>query len=297
MILGIATGAAMVILFGVWGLKLYTDGDRVTGSAEGELEAKKQKKSSVFPLDPIADVIGRPFAGIASDLLAPRRSKLRARIDAAGRPGGMTVESYSRQTAGYVVLFGTLSVFFFLSGSILMGVVCLLGCLQKEAVLYSRAQSRQDHIERTLPDFLDVLAVTVSAGLSFRHALARVLESMPGPLADELNVALRQMDLGTSRREAFEDLRSRNKSPALDEFVTALLQAEELGAPLVTALTDISVDMRKQSATWAKRKAQRITPRITAVSTSLTLPALILIVLGAMYFGSGTDLGGAFSAR
>jgi tight adherence protein C len=141
-----------------------------------------------------------------------------------------------------------------------------------------------------MPDFLDVLAVTVSAGLSFRHALARVADSMPGALADEFTIALRQMDLGTPRREAFEDLRSRNSSEALNQFVTAILQAEELGAPLANALVEIASDMRRESAQWAKRKAQKNTPKVTAVTAALVLPAFMLLVVGAMFFGTGVDI-------
>ncbi|MEO5876364.1 MAG: type II secretion system F family protein [Streptosporangiaceae bacterium] len=288
-------GAAASVLIGVWGFVMRTADDRVM--TESSKEPKKKQKSDLFVLDPIADRLGRPLTGIAMDLMASRRSKIRRRIDRAGRPGGMTVESYCRQSAGYLVLFGGLGLFLFLNGSTFIGAICLLGIFQKEFLLFSRIQSRQDTIDRMMPDFLDVLTVTVSAGLNFRHALARVNDSMPGALAEEFNVALRQMELGTPRRDAFEDLRTRNSSPALDQFVTALLQAEELGAPLTSALVDISTDMRRESAQRAKRKAQRITPRITAVSTALTLPSLMLIVLGAMFFGSGVNVGGIFGGQ
>jgi tight adherence protein C len=204
----------------------------------------------------------------------------------------MTVESYARQTAGFIVIFGGFGLFLLINGQLIFGVLVMLGALQNELLLYGRMRTRQDDIERTLPDFLDVLAVTVSAGLSFRVALSRVSESMPGPLAEEFMVALRQMELGTPRREAFEDLRSRNSAEALGSFVTAILQAEELGAPLETALMEISVDMRRQAAQWAKRKAQRTNPSITAVTTALAMPALMAVVIGAMLFGAGV-LGGS----
>ena len=193
---------------------------------------------------------------------------------------------------GFVLMFGVFGLMLMASGQLIFGVLTMLGALQNEFVLYARVRARQDDIQRTLPDFLDVLAVTVSAGLGFRHALTRVAESMPGALADEFMVALRQMELGTPRRDAFEDLRKRNDSQALSQFVTAILQAEELGAPLATALIDIGADMRRESAQWAKRKAQRTTPRITAVTTALTLPAVMAIVLGSMLFSSGADLFG-----
>lgn len=286
MILGIAAGAALCVLVAVWGFSLMSAGERVAASAI-VVSSRKSKKNDTFILNVIADLVGRPFTRVAMDLLGPWRVKIRQRIDAAGRPGGMTVESYARTTAGYVVLFGSLGLLLLLSGKLLFALLCLLGALQNEGLLYGRIRARQDDIQRTMPDFLDVLAVTVTAGLSFRHALSRVAESMPGALAEEFLVALRQMELGTPRREAFEDLRSRNRSVALNQFVTAILQAEELGAPLATALMGISADMRRESAQWARRKAQRTTPSITAVTTALTLPALMAVVLGALFFGSG----------
>lgn len=284
--------AAFCALIGVWGFALATSGQRVTSSAIPA--SGKQADRDVFVLDLIAERIGTPFTRPAMEMLAPWRRKIRKRIDAAGRPGGLTVESYARRTAGYILLFGTLAVLLTLAGYMLFGFLLLFGCLQPELMLYGRRVSRQDDIQRSMPDFLDVLAVTVSAGLAFRTALGRAADSMPGPLAEEFIIALRQMELGTPRREAFEDLRERNSSEAVNQFVTALLQAEELGAPLSNALVDISNDMRRTSAQWAKRKAQRTTPKITAVTMALTLPALMLIVLGALFYGSGAGTGGLF---
>ncbi len=292
-ILGIGLGAALAFLLGVRGFALYTAGDRVVPGALPQ-SAPKSKTEGPFILNRIADVVGRPFTGPMLELLAPWRSQIRRRIDAAGRPNGMTVESYARQTAGFAVMFGGLGVLLFLRGSVVVAAFTLMAMFQNEFLLYGKARSRQDEIERTLPDFLDVLAVTVTAGLSFRTALARVVESMPGSLAEEFTIALRQMELGTPRRDAFEDLRVRNDSQAISQFVIALLQAEELGAPLSTALMDIATDMRRESAQWARRRAQRLTPRITAVTTALTLPAMMLVILGALFYGSGLDLGGLF---
>ncbi|HEV7935646.1 MAG TPA: type II secretion system F family protein [Actinomadura sp.] len=294
-ILAMAAGAALTVILAVWGFALMTADERVAASAVPK-PSKPKQKNDTFILNVVADLLGRPFTGLAMEVLAPRRIAIRRRIDAAGRPGGMTVESYARQTAGYFVMFGSIGLLLMLSGQWLLGALCLLGGLQNEFLLYARMQERQDQVQRSMPDFLDVLAVTVTAGLSFRLALARVAESMPGPLAEEFMVALRQMELGTSRREAFEDLRSRNSSEAVSQFVTAFLQAEELGAPLSTALKDISEDMRRESAQWAKRKAQRATPRITMVTTALTLPSLMLIVLGSLFYSSGANIGGIFGS-
>jgi tight adherence protein C len=114
---------------------------------------------------------------------------------------------------------------------------------------------------------------------------------MPGTLAEEFRVALREMELGTPRREAFEALRRRNDVEPLSQFVTAIQQAEELGAPLSQALVEISTDMRRTDAQYMRRKAQRLNPRITVITGATLLPAVLILVAGALFIGSGVDFG------
>lgn len=290
-ILLMGAAGALCFVLGVWGFALMRSGERVSPDVLLPPE-KTRSQTDVMILNRVADVLGRPFTKPMLELLGPRRRRIRRRIDAAGRPGDMTVESYARQTAGLIILFVLPGVLFLLQGQTFLGILIMFGVGQNELLLAVRMRQRQDEIQRMLPDFLDVLAVTVTAGLGFRHALSRVVDSMPGALAEEFTISLQQMELGTPRREAFEDLRQRNNAEMLGQFVTAILQAEELGAPLATALIELSTDMRRESAQWAKRKAQRITPRITAVSAALTLPAIMAIVVGGMFYSSGADLGG-----
>jgi tight adherence protein C len=291
MVVAMAAGGALCVVVALWGYSLLRGGERVAPSALTRPDAGRAGRREGPVLYRIAVLAGGPFTDRAMRSLRPWHPRIRRRIDAAGRPGGMTVESYVQSTVGYAVLFGSLGLLLTLSGEMLIGVLCLAGVLQNELNLMARTSRRRDQIERSLPDFLDVLAVTVYAGLSFRHSLARVAESMPGPLADEFLVALRQMELGTPRREAFQDLRDRNRSAMLSQFVTAILQAEELGAPLASALSGIARDMRRESAQWAKRKAQRVTPRVTLITTVMAMPAMGLLMMGALVFGSDTDFG------
>ena len=249
------------------------------------------------PLTGLAELLGGRFApGLLRAMGASRTSRIRRRIIAAGRPQGMTSDTYAARKIGYLLVFGALGVALALEGSWLPGAVLVAaGWYWADLSLLLLARQRLHEIERTLPDFLDVLAVTVSAGLSFRHALARVSESMPGPLADEFSTALRQMELGTSRREAFEELRARNSGcEALSQFVTAVLQAEELGAPLTRALIEISEDMRREAAQWARRRAARAAPRVTLIVTSVMVPGAIVLLIGALFIGGEARLPDVF---
>ena len=112
-----------------------------------------------------------------------------------------------------------------------------------------------------------MLTVTVGAGLGFRNALDRVSSELEGPLSEEVQTVLRQLSLGSSRRAAFEGLKERNDSETLQQFVTALLHAEELGAPLGDTLSAIATDMRKAFAQDARRRAARAPSRASASSS------------------------------
>ena len=177
-----------------------------------------------------------------------------------------------------------------MNGQLVLAIIfAVYGFFWTEVLIRVAIQRRRDDIERTLPDFLDVLAVVVSAGLGFRQALERVSEKYQGPWADELRITLRQMDMGVSRREAFTQLRKRNDSEQVSMFVSALQQGEELGAPIVDTLIQIANDMRRTDAQNARRKAAKAVPKSTLIVTSVMLPATIILIVVGFYYASGVD--------
>lgn len=242
--------------------------------------------------------LGRRFGASTLALMSEkRRAAIRHRIDAAGRPGGMTLESYAAAKAGSTILFAFLGlVLAAVTGSLLLvPALALLGWLQGDLRLASTARRRQARIERDLPDFLDVLVVTVQAGLGFRDALGRVADALGGPLGQECRIALQQMGYGQARRAAFEGIRERSDSESLSQFMTALLQAEELGAPLGEALSTIAEDMRKSFGQRARREAARAVPRISIITVMIIMPGVIVLLLAAFYISSGADYGSLLS--
>jgi tight adherence protein C len=165
----------------------------------------------------------------------------------------------------------------------------VLGFFLPDLQLRQAGKKRQSEIDDALPDFLDVLAVTVSAGLSFRSSLRKVVERTDGPLAVEMQRTLRQMEVGEPRTVAFTNLRKRTESDALEKFVVALVQAEELGAPLVDALDQIALDMRRDTAQRARQQASKASPQIAGVVTMVMVPGTMVLILATMWFGSGFD--------
>lgn len=253
------------------------------------LRDEEKKKTRRGPLDAFAARLG-PLVG---QLIGPRGlAELRRRIDLAGRPDGMTVESFLQLLAKYLILMGAAALALVSLGSWVGALGALAGAVVLPLTrLLSHQRIRKDRIDTDLPDFLDILAVTVSAGIGFRSALGRVTERFDGPLREEMLHTLHQLDVGVPRRKAFQGLRARSDSEAMNSFVSAFLQAEELGAPLADALSTIAVDMRRTAAQETRRKAAKTVPRVTLVVTGTMVPPVLIMVFVGIYLGSGVDFG------
>jgi tight adherence protein C len=242
------------------------------------------------------DRLGIRWVPTVLRLMGPARvARIRARLDHAGHPYGMTVERYAARRAVYGAVGGLGGLVLLSRGSWLLALLVLAyGWWFADVTIWLAIRRRRDDIERTLPDFLDVLAVVVSAGLGFRQALERVNAVYQGPWSDEVRIALRQMDLGVSRRDAFDQLRKRNDSEQVAQFVSALQQGEELGAPIARTLLQIAQDMRRAEAQNARRRAARMVPRATGVITLLLVPATMILLISGTIIGSRTHFGDVF---
>lgn len=242
------------------------------------------------------DRLGMRYAPLVMRLMGPARvARMRARIEHAGHPYGLTVERYAARRAVYGMLGAVgAAVLIARSNWLLAFLVIGFGWGWADLGIWLAVRRRREDIERTLPDFLDVLAVVVSAGLGFRQALERVNAVYTGPWSDEIRIALRQMDVGVSRRDAFDQLRKRNRSEQVGQFVTALQQGEELGAPIARTLLQIATDMRRTEAQNARRRAARMVPRATGVITTLLVPATMILLIAGTVIGSRIHFGDVF---
>lgn len=193
---------------------------------------------------------------------------------------------------GSIVLLcalGGIAVAMFTKSPLFLLVFIAIGLLLPDLALIQSGRKRQEAIEDSLPDFLDILAVTVSAGLSFRSAISKVTERTEGPLADELKTVLHQLDMGETVYDAFSALRKRTTSESLDSFITTLLQAEELGAPLADTLATIALDMRQTTAQRARQKAAKASPKIAGIVTTIMVPGTMALIMVSVYFVAGLD--------
>ncbi|GAA2395202.1 DUF5936 domain-containing protein [Streptomyces glaucosporus] len=270
------------------GVRLYRAEAKLPGDLAVALEVGATRTSAVGSA---VDRLGMRYAPAVLRMMGPKRvNKVRRRIDLAGNPGGLTLDRYAARRAVYGFL-GALGAFaMILRGQPFLALFMVaFGLFWVEVGLYAAIRQRRDQIERTLPDFLDVLAVVVSAGLGFREALDRVADKYEGPWADELRITLRQMDMGVSRRQAFEELRRRNDSEQVAQFVTALQQGEELGSPIVDTLIQIANDMRRTDAQNARRRAAKAVPKATLAITSIMVPATMILLVATFVYGANAD--------
>jgi tight adherence protein C len=285
-LLAVVMGLSVYGVF--YGLRLYRADVKLPADLAAALEVGATRTTAVGSL---VDRLGIRWAPHVLGLMGPKRvDRVRRRLDMAGNPGGMTVHRYAARRAVFTTLGLVAGLVMLMNGQLVLAVIfAVYGFFWTEAIIRVAMGRRRDDIERTLPDFLDVLAVVVSAGLAFRQALERVAEKYEGPWADEVRITLRQMDMGVSRRQAFEQLRKRNDSEQVSKFVTALQQGEELGAPIVDTLIQIADDMRRTDAQNARRKASRAVPKATLIVTSVMLPATMLLISVGFYYASGVD--------
>ena len=284
--LAMAVSVAGVLL----GIRMIRADAKLPGDLALALEVGATRVSKA---DSAVDRLGMRFAPLVLRLMGPRRvDAKRRRIDMAGNPGGLTLNRYAARRAVYGIFGVVLGLIFLANGQLLFSALTLIfGLIAADALIWQAIRERKEVIDRTLPDFLDVLAVVVSAGLGFRAALDRVAEKYEGPWADELRITLRQMDMGVSRRQAFDELRKRNSSEQVAQFVSALQQGEELGSPIAETLIQLATDMRRTDAQNARRRAARTIPKATMVTLVFMLPATMILIATGMFLGSGTNFG------
>ncbi|CAM5563979.1 membrane protein [Streptomyces avidinii] len=283
-----------VSVFGIFhGVRLYRADAKLPTDLALALEVGATRTTAVGSA---VDRLGIRYAPLVLRMMGPTRvANKRRQIDSAGNPAGLTIDRYAARRAVYGFL-GALGAFAMLLNGQLVPALLMVafGLFWIEAGLWSAVRMRRDHIERTLPDFLDVLAVVVSAGLGFRQALGRVADKYEGPWADEIRITLQQMDMGVSRREAFDELRRRNDSEQVAQFVTALQQGEELGSPIVETLIAIAEDMRRTDAQNARRRAARAVPKATFAVTTFMLPGTLILLVCGFVYGANVDFGALF---
>jgi tight adherence protein C len=168
----------------------------------------------------------------------------------------------------------------FLFSVIIIALVGYLGYVVPSLQVSSLAARRQKEIQRQLPDVMDLLTISVEAGLGFDSALTQVTKNVPGALAEEMSRLLQEIQIGVGRAEAFRHMGERTDVPELQSFVLSMIQADLFGVSIASVLRSQSRELRQKRRQRAEELAQKIPVKLLFPMIFLVLPAMFVVLLG-----------------
>ncbi|MEO8463057.1 MAG: type II secretion system F family protein [Chloroflexota bacterium] len=235
-------------------------------------------------IKPLAARLSGRVSKVTSSNFTERTEK---RLAMAGNPGDMRSADWLGIKAIVAAVFGAVMFVFFglLGGNILsgiaLGVLGLgIGYIAPEFWLSGRVKKRQKGILLQIPDALDLLTISVRAGLGFDAALAKVVEKLQGPLIDEFRRALAEVRVGKVRRDALRDIVPRTDVLPLTNFIGAIVQAEQLGVSISKVLQVQSEQLRIERRQRAEEQAAKAPIKMLFPLVGCIFPSLFIVILG-----------------
>jgi tight adherence protein C len=154
-----------------------------------------------------------------------------------------------------------------------------MGWMLPMLLVRGRARRRLERIELELPELIDLVIVTLEAGLGFTSALQRSAQRLTGPLGHELRLALREQALGLTTERALQNMLERCEAPAVRSFVRAVVQGESLGVSISHVMRELGIDLRKRRRQIVEEKANKAPIKILFPLAFLILPAIFVVLL------------------
>jgi len=155
-----------------------------------------------------------------------------------------------------------------------------IGWIGPGFVVQRRAESRLRRIDRAMPELIDLLVVTVEAGMSISAALQLAGERMKGPLGDELRIVLQEQRMGLTPIQALENMVGRVPTPGVEAFVRTMVQGQLLGVTIGQILRSLAIEMRKRRRAQVEQQAQKAPIKMLFPLVFMIFPALFVILLG-----------------
>lgn len=293
LIVGIV-GIGLAIFLGLTAIGVFTNESRGVSKSLAVVQAftaaPKEITSELEPsfndrvVGPLLDrfqSLGKKFA--PSDAA----DRIRNRLELAGNPPGWSVDRVtSMKFLGFaigLILSVIVSLLFGLGLLPMLVVVIgitLAGYMAPNMYLYQKAYERTEKIQRAVPDAIDLLTISVEAGLGFDAALSQVARNTEGPLAEEFARVLQEMQIGLGRGAAMRALADRTSVPELKSFVSSMVQADALGIPIGQVLRIQSREIRTKRRQKAEEQAQKVAIKILIPLIFCILPCLFIAVLG-----------------
>jgi tight adherence protein C len=291
----IAAAAAIGILLIVVGLAGSSPVDPVQARLTqlGSMQAKNLEELELQQpfvertLRPLANRLSGSVSRVTSSSFSERTER---RLALAGNPGDMRVADWLGIKAigaivGAILFF---LLFFLLNplkfppfiGIVLVPIGALFGYTIPEFWLGRKVRQRQHAILLMIPDALDLLTISVRAGLGFDAALGKVVEKLQGPLSDEFRRALAEVRVGKARRDALRDIVPRTEVVPLTNFIGAIIQAEQLGVSISKVLQVQSEQLRIERRQRAEEMAAKAPIKMLFPLVGCIFPSLFIVILG-----------------
>src|ERR687883_1684105 len=300
----LATLAIMGLGLVVVGLYLPRTGKDVVAERLATFNQRPRSLEEIELQQPFTERVLRPFIRQLAEALSrfqqarskdPKATqttgleKIQHKLALAGNPYRWTPADYLGMKAFAALTLGGLLFFLMTLGSepgwavVLGGTCALLGWFAPDLLLRSKTQARQKAIQRALPDALDLLVISVEAGLGFDSAIGRLVEKRTDALAAEFARVLAEMRVGRSRRDALKDMVLRTQVPDLNNFVDAILQAEQLGVSVTKVLSVQAEQMRTVRRQRAEEKAAQLQLKLIFPLAIFIFPALCVVIMGPIW--------------
>jgi len=211
-----------------------------------------------------------------------------ARLVAAGMTNRLSASTFLTIKGAAIVGGCALGLLFaaltsLASSILLVPVGAVIGLIGPEIFLTMKTRSRRDTIRSELPDALDLLAVSVEAGLGFDGAVAKLVDHMEGPLIDEFGLMMSEIRVGETRTVALRKMAERVDATELSNFVRAVIQAEQLGISLGRILRVQATDTRLRRQAAAEEKAMKAPIKMLFPTVFFIFPALFIVILGPAF--------------
>jgi tight adherence protein C len=286
----IAVLAAAAVLLITYGIAARPSEDAVQARLS-QLVVQPKTLEEMELQQPFYDRVMRPMIQRLSRAGRRQEGGAIARIDSklekAGYPGGLRGADWVGVKLMALIGFAVLGVVIglLLTGEIVIGLLFAvggagIGYIAPEFWLGRKIKARSFGMVLQLPDALDLLTISVEAGLGFDAALAKVVEKMEGPLVDEFRQALAEVRMGRPRREALRDVANRADAQPVSNFIGAIVQAEQLGVPIAKVLQIQSNQLRIERRQRAEEAAAKAPVKMLFPMVGCIFPTIFIVILG-----------------
>jgi len=248
--------------------------------------SKKEERTASF-FERMAVPLFRKIASLVKRL-SPANivESTKHKLELAGIYEKVSVDMYLAIKFLFVIgfFFLTILIFIFFSTPLIIKIVLLalipLSYFFPELFIQSKTRGRQEEIKKSLPNALDLLTISVEAGMGFDGALAKVAKNIKGSLGEELNKMLHEIQLGFSRRDAFRNLNKRTKVADLNTFVVSMIQAETFGVSVGKVLRVQASEMRTKRRQRAEEAGIKAPVKLVFPLIFCLFPALMTVIIG-----------------